>query len=164
MEPISHYAVRIGNQQDTLWKNRKSLLISCLRSLSASDIFEDEVHLRQQRTGFLQGQVSCACLSLPVVARHMVLTVSVERCPESTSLTSLLCLLPGQTLICSKLLANALSPSWGLSHQSSSTMTDMICLYSRGPSTAEGLSKCLLDGWVNKCKWVKSCTKASELS
>lgn len=36
--------------------------------------------------------------------------------------------------------------------------------YSKGASTVEDESKCLLAGWVNKCKWIKPCTKPSELS
>lgn len=137
MEPISHYAMRIGNQYDTLWKDRKSLLVFCLGVV----LYLLLTSLKVKSTSGNREQGACKaryCPCLPVVARHMVLTVSVERCPETTSLTSLLCLLPGQTLICSNLLANALPPSWGLSRQCSSPMTHMICLIQQRAQHSRG--------------------------
>lgn len=103
--------MRTGNQHDALGNTEVTADILPDDSLPASDIFEGEVYFRQSRTEFRQGQVDCSCQNLPIAARHTVLTAPVERCPESTSLTPPLGLLPGRTLICSNLLAKALPPS-----------------------------------------------------
>lgn len=120
---------------------QKSLLLFCMGVVlsSAPDISEAEVHFRQQRRGFVQGQTNGSSLSPPVVTRHSFPTVSVTEASESTSFFSPSLSAPCpdsiQTVIYSNLLANALPPSWGVSHQSYSLMTSMIYLNTAKAST-----------------------------